>query len=122
MEDKDNNEYTDWQNFGIRVKNARNSIGMTTEKLAEKSNRSENFIQRIENGKSCSIHTLHQLAQALNVTADSLLYGEHAEIIEYADREIIDNILNNCNKKQLKVVKDVLVAICHNFDEFEKEV
>ena len=37
-------EYKDWRNFGIRVKNARNSIGMTTEQLAEKSNRSENYI------------------------------------------------------------------------------
>ena len=103
MEDKDNNEYTDWQNFGIRVKNARNSIGMTTEKLAEKSNRSENFIQRIENGKSCSIHTLHQLAQALNVTADSLLYGEHTEINEYADREIINMYLITAMKSNLEL-------------------
>ena len=41
-------EYNDWEQFGNRVKNARNSIGMTVEKLAEKSNRTENFIQRIE--------------------------------------------------------------------------
>ena len=43
-------EYNDWRNFGIRVKNSRNSIGMTVEKLAEKSNRTENFIFRIEGG------------------------------------------------------------------------
>ena len=52
-------EYKDWRNFGIRVKNARNSIGMTTEQLAEKSNRSENYIFRVEAGQSCSIHTLY---------------------------------------------------------------
>ena len=28
-------EYNDWRNFGIRVKNSRNSLGMTVEKLAE---------------------------------------------------------------------------------------
>lgn len=41
-------EYNDWEQFGNRVKNARNSIGMTVENLADKSNRTENFIQRIE--------------------------------------------------------------------------
>ena len=40
-------EYNDWKNFGIRVKNSRNSIGMTVEKLAEKSGRTENFIFKI---------------------------------------------------------------------------
>lgn len=53
-------EYNDWKNFGTRVKNSRNSIGMSVEKLAEKSNRTDNFIFRIEAGQSCSIHTLYQ--------------------------------------------------------------
>ena len=115
-------EYKDWRNFGIRVKNARNSIGMTTEQLAEKSNRSENYIFRVEAGQSCSIHTLYQLSQALNKSSDYLLFGEDmkTEIINYSDREIIDNILNQCDEKQLKIIKDVLIAICPNFDDLKK--
>ena len=115
-------EYTDWINFGIRVKNTRNSLGITSEKLGELTNRSENFIQRIENGTKCSIHTIHQLAKALNVTVDELLYGDRTEIKEYADRQIIDNWLNGCSEKQLKIIKDILIAICPNFKKFEKEV
>ena len=115
-------EYKDWRNFGIRVKNARNSIGMTTEQLAEKSNRSENYIFRVEAGQSCSIHTLYQLSQALNKSSDYVLFGEDmkTEIINYSDREIIDNILNQCDEKQLKIIKDVLIAICPNFDDLKK--
>ena len=115
-------EYKDWRNFGIRVKNARNSIGMTTEQLAEKSNRSENYIFRVEAGQSCSIHTLYQLSKALNKSSDYLLFGEDmkTEIINYSDREIIDNILNQCDEKQLKIIKDVLIAICPNFDDLKK--
>lgn len=115
-------EYKDWRNFGIRVKNARNSIGMTTEQLAEKSNRSENYIFRVEAGQSCSIHTLYQLSKALNKSSDYLLFGEDmkTEIINYSDREIIDNILNQCDENQLKIIKDVLIAICPNFDELKK--
>ena len=115
-------EYKDWRNFGIRVKNARNSIGMTTEQLAEKSNRSENYIFRVEAGQSCSIHTLYQLSQALNKSSDYLLFGGDmkTEIINYSDREIIDNILNQYDEKQLKIIKDVLIAICPNFDDLKK--
>lgn len=105
-------EYKDWKNFGIRLKNARNSKGMTVEKLAEKSDRTENFIFRIESGKkSCSVHTLYQLCKAMNITSDSLLFGENVQVVEYKDREIIENILNNCDEKQLKAIKEVLIAM-----------
>lgn len=115
-------EYNDWKNFGIRVKNSRNSIGMTVEKLAEKSNRTENFIFKIESGQSCSIHTLYQLSKSLNKSSDYLLFGEEmkTEEINYSDREIIDNILNQCDEKQLKIIKEVLIAICPNFDDLKK--
>ncbi len=114
-------EYTDWIGFGSRVKDARKKIGMTSEKLAEKSHRTENFILRIESGrKSCSLHTLYQLSNAMNVTTDSLLKGDRKEIKEYEDREIIENILNNCDEKQLKAIKEVLNAICYNFDNLNK--
>lgn len=115
-------EYNDWKNFGIRVKNARNSIGMTVEKLAEKSNRTENFIFRIESGQSCSIHTVYQLSKALKKSSDYLLFGEDMKVeeINYSDREIIDNILNQCDDKKLKIVKDVLVAMFSDFDELIK--
>ena len=108
-------EYNDWKNFGIRVKNARNSIGMTVEKLAEKSNRTENFIFRIEGGQSCSIHTVYQLSKALKKSSDYLLFGEDMKV-----EEIIDNILNQCDDKKLKIVKDVLVAMFSDFDELIK--
>ena len=117
MEEK---EYDDWFNFGIRLRNARNRIGMTIEKLAEKSNRSENFIQRIENGKKrCSIDTLYQLTKALNITADELLTGNKLIPQEYKDKEIIENILDTCNEKQLKAIKEILIAVNQNFDKFD---
>lgn len=115
-------EYNDWEKFGIRVKNSRNSIGMTVEKLAEKSDRTENFINRIESGKkSCSIHTLTQLCKAMQVSSDTLLFGEAMENKKYPDRDIINNLLDRCDEKQLKIVKDVLVAICPNFEDLKKE-
>ena len=113
-------EYNDWENFGIRVKNARNSVGMTIEKLAEKTHRTENFITRIESGKSCSIHTLYQLCKSMKVSSDDLLLGEKVKVEKFKDREIIENILDKCDEKQLKVIKEVLIAIWPNFDEIKK--
>ena len=117
MEFVEGKEYKDWENFGIRLKNARMSIGMTLEVLAEKTHRTENFISRIENGRSCSIHTLYQLCRVLNTSADDLLFGEKMENKEYDDKEIIINIIDKCDKNQMKIIKDVLVAIFPNFDE-----
>lgn len=117
----DGKEFNNWQDFGIRVKNARNSIGMTVETLAEKSHRTENFISRIESGKkSCSIHTLYQFCKSMNISADDLLFGGKMEEKDYSDKEIIENMINKCNEKQLKIVKDVLIAICHNFEDISK--
>ena len=114
-------EYTDWTGFGDRVKNARQSIGMTVQKLADKTYRSENFINRIENGqKSCSIHTLYQFTQALKVSADELLFGEKPSITDYDDKQIIINILDKCDEKQLEVLKDIILTVYHNFDELKK--
>lgn len=115
-------EYNDWENFGIRVKNSRNSIGMTAEKLAEKSDRTENFVTRIENGKkSCSIHTLYQFCNSMKISSDSLLFGNaNEEEKTYSDREVIENILSKCDEKQLKVIKDILISIYHNFNDLIK--
>lgn len=109
-------EYTDWENFGIRLKNKRNSLGMTIEKLAEKSNRTENYISRIESGKKrCSIDTLYLLCNALNTTADSLLFGEKEDLKQYSDKEVILNIINKCDEKQLEIIKDVIISVSKQF-------
>lgn len=56
----------------------------------------------------------------MKISADDLLMGGKVEIKEYGDREIIENLLNNCDEKQLKVIKEVLIAICPNFEDLKK--
>lgn len=114
-------EYTDWSGFGDRVKSARQSIGMTVEKFADKTYRTENFINRIENGqKSCSIHTLYQFTQALNVSADELLFGTKPVATNYDDKQVLLNVIDKCDKKQLEVLKDIVLTVFHSFDELSK--
>lgn len=115
-------EYNDWFNFGKRVRTYRKSLGLTIEQLAELTDRTVNYINRIENGeKSCSIHTIHQLSQSLRVPTDVLLYGKLTEVNEYNDKQLIYNIINHCNSKELAVIKDVLIALYPKFKDIIEE-
>ena len=57
-----------------------------------------------------------------SLKAAEKLYGKKLALNkEYQDREIINNLLDRCDEKQLKIIKEVLVAICPNFDDLEKK-
>lgn len=110
-------EYSDWNGFGKRVKENRKSLGLTVENLAEMTDRTENFINRLEKGeKSCSIHTIHQISKSLRLPVDVLLYGESMKEKDYRDKEIIQNIINKCDEKELTVIKSLILAVFPKFE------
>ena len=114
-------EYTDWKGFGSRVRKCREQVGLTLEKFAEEVNRSENFISELEKGRlGCSIHTLYKISKVLKVSTDYLLYGDQQieEIaIDNGNKEILQNIINRCNNDELKILKEVIVAVFPNIDK-----
>lgn len=115
------NEFSDWVGIGSRVKMNRKMLGMTTEKLAENVNRTENYIIRFEKGeKTCSIHTLYQLSKTLKVSTDELLLGKDIQNKNYTDKKILQTIIDRCNEKELKVIKEVIVAMYPNFKDIIK--
>ena len=62
--------------IGKRVRKTREHYGFTRERLAEMANISPQFLVHIENGtKSMTANTICNLARALNVSADYLLFG-----------------------------------------------
>lgn len=73
------------QNFtldvGKRVKYYRNRLKITQAELAEKAGCSNNHISALERGLySTRIDILANVALALNVSTDVLLFGEYAEL------------------------------------------
>lgn len=67
--------------IGKRIKKMRMVRNMTREKLAAESGVSVTFIYEIEVGKkSFSVDTLVNLAGALDVAADYILYGDKNDI------------------------------------------
>ncbi|MBR3672969.1 MAG: helix-turn-helix transcriptional regulator [Clostridia bacterium] len=116
----DRYEYQDWHGFGERTKKYRISIGLTKEKFAGMINRSENYISELEKGNSsCSVHTLYQISKALRVSSDSLLFGNDVVCKngECETKEILINIINRCNKEELEVIKDLVIAAYPNLDK-----
>lgn len=63
--------------IGERIKRLRLERKMTREKLAEEAELSVSFLYEIETGKkSFSAYTLGNLAKALDVNMDYIVYGE----------------------------------------------
>ena len=111
-------EYKDWIGFGSRVKDNRKKLGLTREKLSEMIDRTENYLISLEKGdKSCSVHTVHQLSKALKISADDLLYGKKMEDKDYSNKEILQTIIERCNENELKIIKEVIVAMYPNFKD-----
>lgn len=121
----DRKEYKDWKGFGARTRKSRESIGITREKFSEMISRTENYVLSLEKGdKSCSIHTLHQICSSLKESPDYILYGEDMEKdlkSENTDKQILLEIINKCSPEELKVLKEVSVAIFPNFKEIIKD-
>ena len=63
----------DFENIGMRVKSIRTRKKLTQDQLAEMIESDRAVIGRIEAGKTCSIDYLIKIANALEVSIDSLV-------------------------------------------------
>lgn len=82
------------QLIGDNIKTLRLSKGMTQEQMAEKLDRSVNFVSLIELGKSgMSATTMIDICNILDVDANYIFNGLLDYEIKYSDKKLIDNIL-----------------------------
>lgn len=92
-----NNE-TIYNEIGKLIKKERKKKGITQEELANKTNYSLSFIANIESNtsQSFSLHTLYNIANALNVSVHNLIPdGKDLKKTEY--KLICENCKNNVN-------------------------
>ncbi|MCQ2415808.1 MAG: helix-turn-helix domain-containing protein [Lachnospiraceae bacterium] len=69
----------DYVQIGNRIRERRRAKGYTQAVLAEKADISDTYVCYIENGqKKVSMQVLMQIAEALEVSADCLLYGDQS--------------------------------------------
>ncbi len=88
--------------IGNNIKTIRLSRGITQEQVAEKLNRSVNFVSLIELGKSgMSVQTIIALCNILDVSTESIFKGLVNYNLKEQDRFILENLstLNNKDKE-----------------------
>lgn len=99
--------------IGKRVRKTREHYGFTREWLAEMANISPQFLVHIENGtKSMTANTICNLARALNVSADYLLFGlEDTDLNRTLAMEALVSLLPEDRMLAERVLQTVLQMI-----------
>ena len=100
----------DYKSIGRRIKAARISLDMTQERLAEKVNLSPSHLSNIETGTTkVSLPTIVKLANALQVSVDSLLADSVVQS-KAVFEEDIQTILSDCDDYEIRVIADIAAA------------
>ena len=99
--------------IGKRVRKTREHYGFTRERLAEMANISPQFLVHIENGtKSMTANTICNLARALNVSADYLLFGlEDTDLNRTLATEALVSMLPEDREVAERVLQSVIQLI-----------
>ena len=94
--------------LGKRIRAIRIKRGMTQIQLAERIELSPTYISYLESGcKGCSLETLLQLANALNVSTDDLLLDSLENTIKVMNHEFA-TVISDCTEYETRVLLDVI--------------
>lgn len=105
---------TTLQTIGENVKNIRIMKGLTQQSLAEKLDKSINFISLLENGKTgFSIQTIIDLCSALEVDANFIFKGVIAPPEAMAD-DYITKSLSLFNETDRNIVENLITYIVNS--------
>ncbi len=98
----------DYVMIGNRIREVRKLKKWTQEILAEKSGIEPSNISHIERAATkLSLQTLVSIANALEVSADDLLYG-NLEKSSHVSAKIINDLLSDCTPDELVAIAEVL--------------
>ncbi len=100
----------DYKSIGRRIKAARTRLDMIQERLAEQVNLSPSHLSNIETGTTkVSLPTIVKLANALQVSVDSLLADSVVQS-KAVFEEDIQTILSDCDDYEIRVIADIAAA------------
>ena len=97
----------DYIKIGERIRDKRKACHLSQENLAEKASISVTHMSHIETaGTKLSLPVLVDIADALGVTTDELLFGKNSDSDCTVDTELKDFIAH-CSAEQLSAIKFV---------------
>lgn len=108
----------DYYEIGQRIRRIRKAHKLSQEELAEKVGISTTHMSHIETGNTkLSLPVFVDIAKALEVQTDSLLYDEPRDSVTTAMDDIAA-ILEECDAKQARVISDMVRAMKQSFDKY----
>ena len=104
--------------IGTRIRKIRDEkYNESRQAFAERCGLSENHLGKLERGALLiSIKALNKICSATGTTADYILYG-NSETNNLKIRKSIHNFLDRCNKRQLKIVFNLVSSLESYYDE-----
>ena len=108
------------EDIGKRIKNIRESMGMTKESFAKQIGISGQYLGLIEHGKNnLSIEKLKVLCDFTNLSADYILFGN---IEDNDDISKINHILCKCSDDTLKYVYELIHSSFTFLKKYDKDL
>ncbi len=107
----------DYKFLGNRIREERQKLKLTQEKLAESVGISDSYIGQIERGeRSLTLDTLVRIANSLGVTIDFLLQDSISAGDDLIVRQL-SLLLNGRTEKQKQMALDVIKVMFSHLDE-----
>lgn len=101
----------DYYTIGQRIRKIRKARGLSQEKLAEKVGISTTHMSHIETANTkMSLPTFAEIASALDVRTDELLYDNRPED-RNASISYITELLDSCTIQQVRIIEDIVKAV-----------
>lgn len=101
----------DYYAIGQRIRKIRKARGLSQEKLAEKVGISTTHMSHIETANTkMSLPTFAEIASALEVRTDELLYDNRPED-RSASISYITELLDSCTIQQVRIIEDIVKAV-----------
>lgn len=92
--------------IGHRLRQKRNELGLTREKFAELADIGAGYYGQLEVGSSqMSIDTLIKISGAMHLPMEYILFGSG---YEPGDASAVQQLLSQCNERELKLAEEVL--------------
>ena len=108
----------DYYKIGQQIRKIRKAHGLSQEDLAERINISTTHMSHIETGSTkLSLPVLVDLANALDVRTDDLLYDSPAVPAGRALEEIL-TVIDSCTPQEAKIIADVVKATKLSMDKY----
>ena len=108
----------DYYEIGQRIRKFRRARGLSQEQLAERVVISITHISNIETGNTkLGLSVFVDIASALEVQADALLYDQPRDSISTAANEIGD-VLENCSAAQARILAEVVKTAKQAMDAY----